>query len=315
MYENIAIIGAGMAGATAARLLADAGHSVVVFEKSGGTGGRLSTRRTEYGDFDHGAQYVSTKGAAFSSMMTDFVAQGAVADWSPIGKDREGNWHVGTPGMSGLVKPLLAGIDVRTKTRIQSIERQGDEYGCIDERGHSTPFNRVIVAIPSPQASALLVPLDEAFKALDEVVYMPCWASMFSFENPIDTLPNLYRGDDSMTISWLARNNTKPKRSDGESIVAQAGSLWSRDNLEIEPDEALNRMLLALEDMAGRVLRPNFAQAHRWRYARVDRPFGKPFLTNEEASLCAIGDGMLGGRVEAAFESSRKLCEYLLARQ
>lgn len=45
MTLNIAIIGAGIAGITAARTLAKAGHHVHVFEKSRGAGGRMSTPR------------------------------------------------------------------------------------------------------------------------------------------------------------------------------------------------------------------------------------------------------------------------------
>ena len=55
MTERIAIIGAGLAGLSAARALTAAGHTPVVFEKSRGLGGRLATRRTEFGPIDHGA--------------------------------------------------------------------------------------------------------------------------------------------------------------------------------------------------------------------------------------------------------------------
>lgn len=313
MREKIAIIGAGIAGCTAARMLADAGHEIVLFEKSGGTGGRLSTRRTEFGEFDHGAQYVTAKGAPFRSLMAALSDQNAAARWRPTGQDREGDWFVGTPGMSGLVKPMLKGLNVHMRTRIVDMQRREDGIVCTTEQAEEQVFDRVIVAIPSPQASALLSPVDRIFKALDDVVYMPCWTSMFGFENPIDTLPNLFRGDDTMTISWLARNNTKPKRSGVESICAQAGAEWSRDNLEMDKNEAVSVMQAALEEMAGRKLAPVYAQAHRWRYARVDKPLGMPFLASDDGKLFAIGDGMLGGRVEAAFESGRLLCAHLNA--
>ena len=45
--ERIAIIGAGIAGATAARILVDAGYSVRVFEASDRVGGRIDTRRDD----------------------------------------------------------------------------------------------------------------------------------------------------------------------------------------------------------------------------------------------------------------------------
>lgn len=311
MRERIAIIGAGMAGATAARILADRGAEIVLFEKSGGTGGRLSTRRTEHGDFDHGAQYVTAKSDQFRALLTGLSNQEAVSSWSPEGKDRDNQWHVGLPGMSGLVKPLLQGIEVRNRARIAQIVREPDTIKCVDEQGNCELFDKVIVAIPSPQASKLLKPVDAVFNTLDQIVYMPCWTSMFGFDNVVETLPDFVRGEDHMVIAWLARNNTKPKRSGTESICTHAGATWSRDNLEMDQTEAVTLMLAALEEMAGHALKPVFAKAHRWRYARVDKPLGVPFLEDTKSRIFAIGDGMLGGRVEAAFTSARLLCNYL----
>ncbi len=311
MRERIAIIGAGMAGSTAARILADRRAQIVLFEKSGGTGGRLSTRRTAHGEYDHGAQYVTAKSDQFRALMTGLYNQGSVANWSPEGKDRDSLWHVGLPGMSGLVKPLLKGIDVRNRVRIAQIVRRAADITCIDEMGNAEAFDKVIVAIPSPQASVLLKPVDAVFNALDQIIYMPCWTSMFGFENVVETLPNLFRGEDHMVISWLTRNNTKPKRSGTESICAQAGAAWSQNNLEIDQNEAVTLMLAALEKMAGHRLNPVHAQAHRWRYARVEAPLGEPFLGDADNRILAIGDGMLGGRVEAAFTSARLLCDHL----
>ena len=51
MTQHFAIIGAGIAGITCARTLAQAGHQVTVFEKSRGPGGRMSTRTTPFGGF------------------------------------------------------------------------------------------------------------------------------------------------------------------------------------------------------------------------------------------------------------------------
>jgi len=313
MHKKIAIVGAGIAGVTTARLLTDAGHEIVLFEKSGGIGGRLSTRRTEHGDFDHGAQYVSAKGAPFRAMMDRLSVQNAAALWAPPGKDRDGDWYVGLPGMSGLVKPMLEGINIKKRTRIVDIKRDVSGVICTTDQGNSENFDKVILAIPTPQAAVLLKPIDVVFERLDDVIYMPCWTSMFGFEKPVDTLPNLYRDADTKAISWLARNNMKPKRSECESITVQAGAIWSRDNLEMDQSEAVTQMQTALEDLVGVAISPIYAQAHRWRYARVDVPLGDPFLASDDGALFAIGDGMLGGRVEAAFESGRLLSEHLIA--
>jgi glycine/D-amino acid oxidase-like deaminating enzyme len=84
---TIAIIGAGLAGIAAGRTLAAAGHSVVLFEKSRGLGGRVATRRTGAGAFDHGAPLLH-------ALPEDVVpaAGAAAAAW------RDGG--LGTPGNS-----------------------------------------------------------------------------------------------------------------------------------------------------------------------------------------------------------------------
>ena len=65
-HKYVAVIGAGMAGIGAARLLADAGFRVVVFDKSRGMGGRCATKRWEGHSVDHGAQYFTMRDADFS---------------------------------------------------------------------------------------------------------------------------------------------------------------------------------------------------------------------------------------------------------
>ncbi|NBY26365.1 MAG: FAD-dependent oxidoreductase, partial [Betaproteobacteria bacterium] len=42
--QHLAVIGAGMAGIACARTLVQAGHTVQLFEKSRGVGGRMATR-------------------------------------------------------------------------------------------------------------------------------------------------------------------------------------------------------------------------------------------------------------------------------
>ena len=54
--KSCVVVGAGMAGLTAAGKLTEQGVNVVVLEKARGVGGRLATRRIDAGVCDHGAQ-------------------------------------------------------------------------------------------------------------------------------------------------------------------------------------------------------------------------------------------------------------------
>lgn len=53
---KIAIIGAGICGLRAMLELAEAGHSVTIFEKSKGVGGRVATRRFDHQFINHGIE-------------------------------------------------------------------------------------------------------------------------------------------------------------------------------------------------------------------------------------------------------------------
>ena len=311
MAEKIAVIGAGISGLTAARGLVDAGHRVTIFEKSGGTGGRLSTRRTDFGSFDHGAQYVTAKSTLFQDHLERWTNEGAVDQWRPNGKTGAHKWYVGRPGMSSLVKPMTKGLEIRKRTRICEISRHKDQIICGDETGATESFTRVIVSIPSPQALDLLGAVDPVFNRLSEVTYLPCWTAMFAFQEPIESLPDYYRGEHNQSVSWFARNTSKPDRSGSETFLVQAGGNWSEDHLEDPKEDILLEMKKELEAKAGAPLTPDYSAIHRWRYALVTKALGQDYLASSDARIFAIGDGLLGGRVEAAFESARGLLDHL----
>lgn len=78
------MIGAGIAGLTCARQLKAKGFRPMVFEKSRGLGGRLSTRRLEDGvSFDHGAQYLTARSAAFQNFLRQAAEAEVVEHWRP----------------------------------------------------------------------------------------------------------------------------------------------------------------------------------------------------------------------------------------
>ena len=78
---HVAVVGAGMAGVAAARTLLQAGHRVTLIEKSRGFGGRMATRRTEFGGFDHGAQYFTVRDKRFETALRS-NATSVVRPWS-----------------------------------------------------------------------------------------------------------------------------------------------------------------------------------------------------------------------------------------
>ena len=78
---NIAVIGAGLAGLSCARHLQDAGCRVTVFDKARGPGGRMSTRRGDDWQCDHGAQYFTVRDNRFRDEVARWETAGVAALW------------------------------------------------------------------------------------------------------------------------------------------------------------------------------------------------------------------------------------------
>ncbi|WP_291845444.1 FAD-dependent oxidoreductase [Maricaulis sp.] len=304
------VIGAGMAGLACARHLADAGETVIVLDKGRGLGGRLATRRTEHGPFDHGAQYVTARDAGFAAWLDRAAMAGSAAPWAQLGVER--TWWVGAPGMSKLVAPLADGLDVRRSCRVEQVRREGEGWAIACEGGENLKADQLAVAIPAPQAKALLSGVTPLADGLDAVRYAPCWTLMLSLAEPLDQAPRLYRASDG-PCAWIACNTTKPGRSGGgENWVIQAGPGWSQTHLEETSDTVTALLQGAFESWAGALPDIRLSQVHRWRYARVLKALEAPCLWDGEAGIGLAGDWCLGPRVEAAYLSGRALAERIL---
>ena len=305
VQRSVAILGAGMAGATAARRLADAGVRVRVFDKGRGVGGRMATRRTDALQFDHGAQFMRARGEAFTARLADWVRRGVVAPWA--GSER----HVGVPGMTAPVRDLLAGLPVANATTITRIRRHGSAWHVEDSAGamHG-PFGAVAVTVPAPQASALIATSGFALPGIAGARYAPCWSLMLAVEAPP---PSPLIEPSEEPIGLIAHDSSKPERPNGVRLTVHATPGWSRRHLEDTREAVVAALVRATGERLGLGLRPHFAEAHRWRYAQVETALGVPSLYDPAVRLGAAGDWCLGARIEAAHDSGLHLAETILA--
>ncbi len=336
MTLNIAIIGAGIAGITAARTLAKAGHHVHVFEKSRGAGGRMSTRDSHFGTFDHGAQYFTVRDPRFSLAIqavpgtTDICrpwSANAVRVLDPLGhvfeaaRTTKDAHFVAKPGMNALVRhwaePL--GKAIRYNTQVNRLERGTKGLWTVhaDDKNY-TGFDHVLLAIPCIQAENLLKASakDAAnakwLKAMDAVDVAPCWTMMVAF--PKATQPNLHIGPQwnaarsiHHRIAWLARESSKPGRGKVERWTVQASSAWSAEHISDPEARVKAKLLRAFAELTGIRAEPTYAEMHRWLYAKTVTPLGVSHQYNPANGLGTCGDWHLGHRVEDAFVSGLEL--------
>lgn len=305
---DVAIIGAGMAGLACADFLSAAGHSVCLFDKGRGPGGRMSTRRIETSlgevSFDHGAQYFTARDPAFRQVVSAWSARGVAAPWPAAGA---GAW-VGVPGMNAVVKDMAARHEVEWGRLVTGLTRRGPEWHLLSERGEIGPFRAVVLAVPAEQAAAMLSLHDMTLtRSALAVRSQPCWTGMFVFDRPLEGAPPVIR--DAGDIAWAARNNAKPGRPQPEAWVVQASAAWSNARLEAAQERVSAWLLEALAKAAGILIPlPLTAQSHRWRYA-LSAGTGDGALWNPDLSLGACGDWLLGPSIECAWLSGRVLAQ------
>lgn len=312
---DVVVVGAGLAGLSCATALADAGATVRVLDKGRGIGGRMATRRVSLNGmdvtFDHGAQYLTARDAAFRQVLSDLGESSAL--WEDGAQE---DHHVGAPTMSALPRALAAGLDIRQSTEVCSLQRteHGWLLGCTD--GSQLDAACLVLTIPAPQAAALLGPAHPVSARLATVTMSPCLTLMAAFS--ADTArPFISRRDAAQALAWIACDSSKPGRSEGaQTWVAQASPEWSAQHLELSAEEITARMLpLLCAEIGAQPEAALYAKAHRWRYAQVTHGLGQPFEHADDGSLWLGGDWCLAPRAEAAWQSGRAIAQAILARR
>lgn len=320
---RIAVVGAGCAGLTAARRLAGCGAAVTLFEKSGGVGGRLATRHAGTRHFDHGAQYLTARGAAFVAEMDALCAQGAAAPWEAAWAIGDGDGITAEPvttrrfagigGMNNIARSLAEGLEIVRQAEIVDLSRLDHHWTLECRGGERHPgFDAVVLAVPAPQAVPLLTGIAGFAIEVAAATYAPCWAVMVEFATRLDIPFDAVKLDDP-ALAWAAREAGKPGGDRSvETWVLHAAADWSLTHLEepaeVIPGELLDRFFAVFGVSATVVA----ASAHRWRYAQVLETASAAYFWDRDLKLGACGDWCLGARVEAAFDSGLALARHMI---
>lgn len=342
--RRVAVIGAGVAGATCARRLAEAGWAVEVFDKSRGVGGRLATRRAEWpaadgtlqpARFDHGAPGFGAQTPDFVRCVEQAAREGWLARWSPRLAARS---HVPlkgavlwlpTPDMPALCRAWLAGVMLHTNCLVDAL-LPGPAGWRLQSAGATVGegFDAVILAIPPQQAAPLLQPHrpDWAQRAVDTQM-LPQWVLMAVTDDApaADHVSIPVDGDlawpTSGPLAVVVRNDAKPGRArlPGQAQwVAQATAEWSQTHLESSTETVKAALQAALAQWWGRPVIWHHSAVHRWRYATVSRatpgrlPPPERCQWDAALGLGVCGDALGGAGVEGAWVSARALAVQVL---
>lgn len=324
---TIAIIGAGIAGAACAAALAEQGEQVVVFEKGRRAGGRMSSKRTEHGYLDLGAQYFTARDPAFQAQCQQWLSSGIVTHWYgrlaqatadglQVSPD-ETLRYIGMPSMQAPVTRLLGNVDVSLGRQIDNILFDGQLWQLQSNGVSAGRFNKLILAIPQQQAAALLntaLPSNQALSKVFELpALLPCWAVNIQVDQPLWPFDGIFFKQDSQ-LSWAARQGSKPGRCNAGHWLLHFTAAFSQQHLEADGDTIAQHAMQALQRLTDKTVAGQVSHYHRWRFAQQNPDYPVQGAVHlPELALGLAGDWLNGGRVENAWLSGRQLAQSILA--
>lgn len=272
MKYDIAIIGAGMAGLSAANKLRAKGKNVIVFEKSRGTGGRLASKRItldtyESLSFDLGCPAISYETSIFKNQLDAWLQDGVVA--------RSGstqNAFVGERRNSGITRHLTQNMDIRFSTRILHMEHHLDTWHLYadndPDRTQPLSAKKVILATPPQQAFDLLPEGHRLKSRLKQFDMLPQWVLLLAVHS---TEEFTFNKSTEHHIECISAEHTKRKRRDSSDVKmyqVQASTRWSQSTLEWDKEDVFNQLISQLRGMTNQNFTVIEHHIHRWLYSR-----------------------------------------------
>ena len=318
------IIGAGMAGLTAARILHDANLPVLVLDKGRGVGGRMATRRIGYGRVDHGAQYFTVRDKQFAQRVSEWRESGVVSQWGQGFADPKGTLptgghfrYRGVDGMTSVPKYLAEGLDIRLQTRITAITREKNRWLVHSQSGKMFRGQTLLLTPPVTQSLELLeagnvfLPGDTR-RDLERIDYAPCLALLAAFAGASQIPePGGLRLSEG-PIAWMADNHQKGISPDAHTMTIHTTPDYSRRHWRTNAIVVARRLLEA----AAHWLHPEVLdwQIHRWRYSQPVATYPEEaLLLPGPPPLVFAGDAFGGPRVEGAATSGHAAARTFLA--
>ncbi|MBK9061941.1 MAG: FAD-dependent oxidoreductase [Acidobacteria bacterium] len=297
--SRVLIVGAGVAGLTAARALEGLGVSIVAIDKGRGVGGRIATRRLSDGEaYDHGALRFAAADGPVGSLVSTWEAEGIVARVSGEGPAR---WRIAGP-TTRLPKKLAEGLDVQTGVRAVALRRRGGGLEVNLEDGRSLTASAAIVTCPVPQALALLdaggltseAP-ESLLSELRRVTYEPGLVLLLRLDRRVDGFPGdgLIRLQGGGAVSRILEN-AAPAGTGPSRLSVYARGAFARDAFDWPDADVVDALLAAarreLASLSGAVVAES--ELKRWRFARAESPAAElaPAFASSGAPVILCGD-------------------------
>lgn len=315
--KKIAIIGAGISGLTIATYLQKQNLKITIFDKGREVGGRMSSRRTEWGYLDHGTQYFSVKSPEFQDFMAQYPSiiqpwLGNFATWAngQLTVDNSVKTrYVAIKRMNNLCLAIAkdSKLDIHRQKKIIKLEKN-QTWTLTDENNQQySDFDLVIVTAPPAQTSDLLASVTPIAEEIREIKMLPCYSLMLIPQTPVN-LPFEGIKFEHPILGWVSVNDSKPEKEKCGGLVIQSNFNWATENLDKNREEIGEILQQTVSQLFSLNLSPlKYKSVHLWRYALPSESNTQGYFWDQNNNIAVCGDWCLSGKVESAFKSAYSL--------
>jgi predicted NAD/FAD-dependent oxidoreductase len=327
MNQNVLILGAGVSGLTAARVLAENHCPVQLVEKGRGVGGRVATRRLgerdqPRGRWDHGAQFASFRSNSLANSLKHWQCLYLMEPWLPGFRDPDVSRCRPTGGMNEFAKALAYDLPVHRSQRIVRLQQDPGGWTAESDQGETFQASRILSTLPMPQfldllrASNLGLEADET-ALLEQVHYERTLTLLAELDGSSGLGDGGYVRVKTGILNTLIDQHQKGI-SQAHTLIAHASPSFSLEWYERDRNAAASVIRAAVQEkIQSRILE---TQIHGWKFSQAVQRIPLPFLQLSNGLLLA-GDGFAAGdesvepdlppRIESAMLSGRAAALHL----
>jgi predicted NAD/FAD-dependent oxidoreductase len=323
---SVIIVGAGVAGMSAARALQSHRLQATVLERAPRAGGRLETLMFDGGHFDTGHQFLTARDWRARRVISQWAAQGLLREWcrafpghdGVVANDRFARYRP-LRGMATLADHMAQGLDIRLNTPVARVLWRGTHWEVRTEDDKEFSAEALLLAMPLPEALALIdagnyETAGSVRSQLEPLAYDPCLAVLATLEGPSAVRePGAIRLHEPLL--WIADNHRKGISPGAHAVTIHAGPHFSRAHLEDDDAAVAAKVLDAAAHFLHSPVRRTLVR--RWKHAR-------PRAVSEQTHCVVCTDPPLvlagdafgpAGPVEVSLLSGLDAAEFLAAER
>jgi len=321
--SSFCVIGSGISGATIANLLSK-NHSVELYDKARGLGGRSSFKRLDKTrGFDHGTQYFSPKTLKFKSFIKRLLEKKILKIWTGehkflLKKKKENKKHlkvIGSKGNNDISKYLLKNIRCYFQSELKKIHFYDKKWNLTFSDGNIKTYENLILTCPFPQLRKLTkkyiknsfintkIKMDANITVLVEIKKTNLNLSSFLFNDKI--------------LGWAGYENSKKRfKSKTDLWTLQSTFNWANKNIKrnkvnnkINSKILIDKFFKLTGIKRTKIL---FLLNHGWMYSSNSKPLKLKSYWNSKLNLGVCADWFNGPRLESGWISANDLYKKII---